>query len=94
MSGRVVLPSVFWAVLVLLGELGRKYPCNPASFFLRQGGRQRAGSGATRPLGEGSSGGPALVLERKRSARLALHTWHSLEMTDSSHLLFLQLILV
>ena len=81
LSGWVVLPSVSWAALVFLGVSGRKYPCNPASFFLRQAGRQRVRSGTTRPLGQGSPGGLALALERKRSARLALRTWHCLKMT-------------
>lgn len=54
-----------------LGILGRKYSCDSASLFLRKVGRDRVRSGATRPLGKGSPGGFALVLERKTSARLA-----------------------
>lgn len=55
----------------LLGILGRKYPCNPARLFLRKVGREGVRSGTTRPLGEGSLGGFTLVLERRKSARLA-----------------------
>lgn len=74
--GRWVLPFVFRSVLVFLGVLGRKYPCDPASFFLRQVGRERVRSGTTRPSGQGSAGGLTLVLKRKKSARLALRICH------------------
>lgn len=78
-EGGHVGPSLsLLSALVFLGVLGRKYPCDPASFFLRQTGRQRVKSGATRPLG--TPGGLTLVLERKKSARLALRIWYQ-EMT-------------
>lgn len=66
-GGRRILPFVFQSVLVFLGVLGRKYPCDPASFFLRQVGRQRVGSGTTRPSGQDSAGGLTLVLKEEVS---------------------------
>lgn len=78
-GGRWVPPAASQAALVFLRVLGRKYPCDPASFFLRQDGRQRERSGATRPSGRGSSRGFVLVLEGK-SARLALRIRHCQEM--------------
>lgn len=47
---------------VLVGALGRKDPSDPACLLLGQAGRKRAGPGATRPSGKGSSGGFTLAL--------------------------------
>jgi hypothetical protein len=89
--GRYSLPSVPQAESVFLGVPGRKYPCYPASFFLRQVGREWVRSGATRPLGDGFLGGFTLVLERRKSDRLALSMQHCQWMTLVHHALGLWL---